>query len=57
MYQCFHCGEYTLVWDNDFDFDDFGYEGEGIIHTLHCTNCGAEVDYFVSFPEEEENDK
>ena len=39
MYECFHCGEKAVIWDGDFDFDDYGYEGEGIIHCCHCTNC------------------
>lgn len=47
MNKCFHCGEDTVVWDNDFDFSDFGLEGEGIVHCLHCTNCGSEIFYQV----------
>ena len=22
MYKCFHCGEETVVWDADFDFEE-----------------------------------
>ena len=47
MYECFHCGEKSVIWDNDFTFEDFGYEGEGIIHCCHCTNCGAEIEYRI----------
>lgn len=43
---CFHCGG-QLIWDNDYDFDDMGYEGSGIVHCLHCKDCGAEVEYRV----------
>ena len=43
MYECFHCGERAVIWDADFDFDDYGYDGEGIVHACHCTNCGAEI--------------
>lgn len=46
-YQCFHCGEQSVIWDNDFDFEDFEYEGEGIVHICHCTNCGAHIEYRV----------
>lgn len=35
MYECFHCGSRGVIWDNDFSFEDFGYEGEGIVHV--CT--------------------
>ena len=53
MYQCFHCGKKSVVWDNDFMFEDFGKEGNGLIHECHCTNCGAFIIY--SIPLEEEN--
>ena len=53
MYQCFHCLTYAVGWDNDFDFDDFGYEGEGVVHICHCTNCGAEIEYIVRTDEKE----
>lgn len=46
MYKCFHCGG-TVCWDSDFDFEDYGYEGEGIVHICHCMNCGAEIEYDV----------
>ena len=51
-YQCFHCLAYAVIWDSDFDFDDFGYEGEGIVQFCHCTNCGAEIEYRVRTDEE-----
>lgn len=31
-YECFHCLCNSVVWDADFDFEDFGYEGQGIVH-------------------------
>ena len=54
MYQCFHCLENTVVWDSDYDYEDFGYEGEGIVHICHCANCGAEIEYRVANNEEGE---
>ena len=56
-YQCFHCCTNSVVWDNDFDFEDFGYEGEGIVHMCHCTNCGAEIEYRVSNGTDEESEE
>lgn len=47
MYECFHCLQKAVIWDSDFDFSDFGYEGEGIVHVCHCSNCGAEIEYRV----------
>ena len=55
MYQCFHCLHNTVVWDSDFDLSDMGYEGEGVVHVCHCTNCGAEIEYRVPFNKEEKD--
>ena len=43
MYECFHCGHRSVVWDSDFIFEDFGYEGEGdysymSLWQLWCSN-------------------
>ena len=54
MSECFHCGMQTVVWQADFDFEDFGYEGEGIVHICRCANCGAEVEYRIRTDVEEE---
>ena len=43
-----------MVWGADFDFSDYGLDGEGIIHELTCQNCGAEIEYYVSCDQEEE---
>ena len=47
MYQCLNCLHESVIWEADFDFEDFGYEGEGIVRICHCTNCGAEIEYRV----------
>lgn len=52
-YQCFHCLHNTVGWDGDFSFEDYGYEGEGIIHVCHCSNCGADIEYMIRLDEEE----
>lgn len=56
MYECFHCGQKAVIWDSDFDFDDYGYEGQGIVHVCHCTNCGAEIEYRIAIPDEDNKD-
>lgn len=56
MYQCFHCCNESVVWDADFDFEDYCIEGEGIVHNLHCTECGARIEYFIRLDEEEEDE-
>jgi len=55
MYECFHCGKKSVIWDGDFTFDEMGYEGEGVVNCCHCTNCGAEIEYKVRIPKEDEN--
>ena len=54
MYQCFHCLSDSVIWDADFDFEDFGYEGQGVVHICHCTNCGAEIEYRVPISDDED---
>ena len=54
MYQCFHCLSDSVVWQSDFNFEDFGYEGEGIVQILVCSNCGAEIEYKIPLEEEQE---
>lgn len=57
MYECFHCGNTSVVWDMDFDFQDLGIEGDGIIHFCHCTECGAQIQYRVPMRNEPENEE
>ena len=54
MYECFHCLHKAVVWQCDYNFEDFGYEGEGIVQILRCSNCGAEIEYRISCEKEEE---
>ena len=54
MYECFHCGKYSVIWDNDFSFEDYGEDGEGIIHVCHYVSCGALITYRVSVEDDNE---
>lgn len=47
MHECFYCGQRSVIWDADFDFEDYGYEGDGIVSTFHCQNCGAEYEQII----------
>ena len=47
MYECFHCGKRAVIWDADFNYEDYGLEGDGIVQECHCTNCGARVTYWI----------
>ena len=54
MFECFHCGRRTVIWDCDYTFEDFGMEGEGIVHCCHCTNCDAQIEYYVGVENNED---
>lgn len=54
MHKCFHCGG-DVIWQNDFSFEDFGYEGEGLVHILRCSKCEAEIEYRIADEEEDNN--
>lgn len=51
--ECFHCGAKAVGWEADFDPEDYGYEGTGIIHNCHCYNCGADIQYVILDNQEE----
>ena len=55
MYECFHCGHKTVFWCADFSFEDYGIEGDGIVHVCTCGNCGANITYEIAL--DEGNDK
>lgn len=52
VFERFHCLSRSVIWDSDFDLEDLGYEGKGIVHLCHCENCGAEIEYRISLDEE-----
>ena len=55
MYECFHCGQRSVYWQTDSTFEDYGYEGEGIVHVCHCDNCGADIEYYVPYNNDDNN--
>ena len=56
MYQCFHRLSYSVIWDADYSFEDFGRDEEGLVHICHCASCGAEIEYWIPEKNEEENE-
>ena len=56
MYECFHCCTRGVIWDCDYDFEDFGYDGEGIVQMCHCVNCGAEIEYRIYFDRDKDGE-
>ena len=54
MYACCHCLQKAVIWDSDFDFEDYGYDGEGVVHVCHCANCGADIEYRIRTDNQED---
>lgn len=52
---CFHCLRNSVIWDCDYEFSDFGYDGKGVVQILHCENCGAEIEYRIRLDDNEED--
>lgn len=44
-----------LIWCCDYDFEDYGYDGQGIVTTLCCSNekCGADFECFLRIDKDE----
>lgn len=57
MYECFHCGHQSVIWDADFNPEDYGIEGEGVVHQCHCNHCGAEITYIIINEEDQYGDE
>lgn len=52
MYECFHCGNKSVIWDSDFMYEDYGIEGDGIVQCCHCESCGARIEYYIDIVKE-----
>lgn len=49
MYTCFNCLSHNVGWVADYDFDDLGFIGSGIVHRFKCRDCGATIECIVRF--------
>ena len=46
-YICYWCGSDKVIWQNDFTFDECGYEGQGLVRVYTCPNCNADIEYMI----------
>ena len=53
--ECPQCGSRRLQWKSDCNFADYGMEGDGIVKSFTCKNCGAEI--VCCMPERGDNDE
>ena len=47
MVKCYNC-DTEMIWQNDFDFDEVGYEGEGVISSFTCPECDTYAEFVIS---------
>lgn len=52
--KCWFCNE-ELIWQNDFSFEDYDLEDEGIVTILYCPNCEAIWEGYLNLENEKEN--
>lgn len=51
--RCWFCGS-LLIWDNDFSYEDYNTEGEGVVTVLHCSVCNSTWEGYLDLNEDEE---
>ena len=49
--KCWHCRA-DMIWGADFDYEDYGYSGEGIVSSFSCSNCEATAEVCLPFNNE-----
>ncbi len=49
--KCWHCNT-DLIWGGDFDFEDYGLDGNGIVSNLHCEKCPTNIEVYYNIDEE-----
>lgn len=54
--KCWFCRT-ELIWNNDFDYEDYGIEDrEGIVAVLTCPCCGCYWEGYYDIENEENED-
>ena len=46
MFECPVCGQRSVGWSADFDYEDYGIERVGIVHTYNFSNRGAYIEAY-----------
>lgn len=52
--KCWFCGE-TLIWQNDYDFEDYGLSEEGIVTVLYCPKCDSIWEGYLKLEKDGDN--
>ena len=40
--RCLNCGK-PVYWQNDFDYEDYCIEGDGVVSVWFCPSCGTTI--------------
>jgi len=48
---CWHC-KAPMIWGCDFDYEDYGLEGRGIVSSFSCSKCPVTAEVYL--PDEAE---
>ena len=43
LFICPKCEKRSAVWQNDFSFEDYCMEGDGIVSVYTCSECNSEI--------------
>jgi hypothetical protein len=47
-WKCTDCNK-ELIWGGDFDYEDYGREGDGIVSNLSCPNNDCDVETVIIY--------
>lgn len=50
---CWFCGG-EMMWQSDYDFEDYEIDGNGYIAVLTCSECNAFAEFYTGGEEEKE---
>ena len=53
--KCWHCKN-ELIWNADFNYEDYGLSGYGVVSNLSCSKCGAHVEVYLPLENGEKYD-
>lgn len=55
LFYCPRCGKQSAVWGNDYNFEDYCMDGDGIVTNYTCTECNSDIQVATPFNEENED--
>ena len=46
MVKCYNC-ESDMIWRHDFNFNEVGYEGDGVVTSFICPACDTYAEFGI----------